>query len=152
MKRIINGVTYYTKKAIFLGKYDAGFSKEDIRWSVSELYKTKSGKYFLYGAGGPASSYAKSDDIFETHTNGESIIPMSQEEVIIWANEYLPDYELETLYKSMLLEAKRLNLEVPPLLRESLRKIKSKNKERKLAEAKAKEDSKKNRFVNYIDW
>lgn len=50
--KIIDGVGYDTKKTIFLGQVSSGFSKEDIRWSVTELYRTRSGMYFLHGSGG----------------------------------------------------------------------------------------------------
>lgn len=147
MRRKVEGVVYNTKTAIFLGKYDAGYPKSDIRWSITELYKTKSGEYFLHGAGGPASPYASCDKL-GTYSDGEKLIPMSQEKVILWANEYLPDYELEKLYKSMFKEAKQHNLEVSPMIEETLKKIKMMKKEKKLAEAKGKYP--KNSFP--IDW
>lgn len=151
MRRTIDGVIYNTKDSISLGKFNAGFPRSDIRWYTEELFRTKTSNYFLYGTGGPASPYASCNEI-GIYSDGEKIIPMSQEKVIIWANEYLPDYELEKLYKSMLKEAKQLNLEVPPLLKENLRKLRLIKKERKLAEARAKEESQKNSLPIFIDW
>lgn len=151
MKKIIEGVTYDTKKATCLGKFDSGFLKEDIRWSIIELYKTKQGNYFLHGSGGPGSPYGTYDNISETYGDGKVIMPISLKETIAWANEYLPNDELAALYKDMITEAKRLNLEVPMLLKDNMRKIAFNNKKKRLAEAKAKEDSKR-RHRLHIEW
>ncbi len=58
MKKTINGIRYNTKNSTLIFIVDTIYPKNDIRWSEEYLYKTKSGKYFLLGIGGPGSPYA----------------------------------------------------------------------------------------------
>ena len=57
MKKVISGVLCDTETAKFLGEYQY-LSRRDFHFVRDELYRTKSGKFFLYGEGGPASPYA----------------------------------------------------------------------------------------------
>jgi hypothetical protein len=48
---------------------------------------TRSGKYFLHGSGGPGSPYSVWDNESDANIDGEAILPMSQYDVITWAEE-----------------------------------------------------------------
>ena len=60
MKKIICKVEYDTEKSEFLGKVTSGFIG-DSKGFEECLFKTDSGKYFLYVNGGAESKYAKED-------------------------------------------------------------------------------------------
>jgi hypothetical protein len=98
MMQIINGVRYDTTTATLMGEYDNGYPTEDIRWSITQLYKTKAIKYFFYGHGGPGSAYSRKDNCC-TYADGEKIIPVTLFEVIVWGEEYLPENVLETIIR-----------------------------------------------------
>ena len=75
MKKIINGKKYDTSTAKFLlsrSNNCTGFSH-----CYEELYIKKTGEYFLYGEGGPMTSYAKScgDNCV---SGGEDILPLTE--------------------------------------------------------------------------
>lgn len=140
MKEIINGVSYDTNKSVLLESVDSGFKKEDIRWSVTTLFRTRSGKFFLHGIGGPGSPYAQTYEYF-ANKEGEEIIPMSSFKVIIWVEEYLPDEKLKIFLKDMEHNLKRLGLEVPANHKASYRSLVEKERYNKLAAAKKAKDS-----------
>ena len=58
MKQIINGKTYNTETATELGHYWNGLSDSDFRHISESLYRTKNGRYFLAGEGGPMTRYS----------------------------------------------------------------------------------------------
>ena len=57
-KKIIEGKTYNTKTALFLGDWQYLW-KSDYRYCREELYRTRKGTYFIYGEGGALSCYAR---------------------------------------------------------------------------------------------
>lgn len=93
MKKVINGKVYDTKTAERVAEWDNDYPVNDFHHVDEELYRKKTGEYFLYGSGGPLSQYA------EWHGNsgsgGERIIPLTYEEATKWAEEKLDgdDYE-----------------------------------------------------------
>ena len=151
MRKVIDGVGYDTKKAIFLGQVCSGFSKEDIRWSVTELYRARSGKYFLHGSGGPGSPYAVWDNESDAHIDGEAILPMSQYDVITWAEEYLQVEKLKSVIKDIRQEAKRQNIEIPTNLKTASQKLTQREIKARRAAAQAEEATQRTRRL-YIDW
>ncbi len=151
MKKIIDGVGYDTKKAIFLGQLRSRFSKEDIRWSVTELYRVRSGKYFLYGSGGPGSPYSVWDNESDAHIDGEAILPMPQYDVLTWAEEYLPDDKLKSVIKDIRQEAKRQNIEIPTNLKTASKKLTQRERKARRAAVQAKEAVQR-ASRTYVDW
>lgn len=59
MKRIIDGKVYDTETATEIA-CDSYSSPGDFSYSCETLYKTKKGRYFMHGEGGPKSDYAES--------------------------------------------------------------------------------------------
>ena len=82
MKKIIDGKTYNTETAEFLGVYQHLW-KGDFHYCREELYRTKKGTYFIYGAGGALSRYSKL--IGHTSTGGEDFEILTYEEAKDWA-------------------------------------------------------------------
>ena len=94
MKKVINGKLYDTEKAKELG-FDGGgdgFS----RWH-EELYKKRTGEYFLYGEGGPMTKYAVSISN-NSWSGGEKIIPLSADKAREWAEEHLDADEYAEIF------------------------------------------------------
>ena len=87
MKKVLDGSVYDTEKATCIGEYDNGHMPNDFDYYEEQLYRTKSGKFFLYGEGGGNSRYG------EWHGNsggpGMKIMPMSFDEARRWAEKYL---------------------------------------------------------------
>src|SRR5690606_40408270 len=78
MKKIINGKRYDTETAQFIGS--ASYSnRTDFRFWSEELYRKKTGEFFLYGEGGPASKYGRKIEQ-NTWSGGEQIIPLTLKE------------------------------------------------------------------------
>ena len=55
MKKIINGKLYDTETAKLIGRSYHGEGPRDFRHYSEELYRKRTGEYFLYGEGGPMS-------------------------------------------------------------------------------------------------
>ena len=87
MKKVIEGSLYNTETAKEVGSWDNGLNQSDFGYCEESLYRTKAGKYFLYGSGGANSQYG------EWHGNsggsGEEIRPYSPQEARAYAKEKL---------------------------------------------------------------
>ena len=87
MKKVIKNTLYDTDTATQLAQYKSKLPVNDFAYYTEELYRTKFGKYFLYGEGGGNSRYG------EWHGNsggpGEKIIPMSYDDATEWAQKNL---------------------------------------------------------------
>ena len=81
---------YNTETASYLGSYWNGLSVRDFRHVREELYRKKTGEYFLYGEGGPMTCY--SEPFGDMRGSGEGIHPMTEAEARAWAEDRLePD-------------------------------------------------------------
>jgi hypothetical protein len=96
MKKIINGSRYDTSTAREIG-YTIHGTRRDINFVCETLFRTKAGKFFLYGEGGPNTKYAE-----QTGTNswssGEKIMPMTYEEAREWAEKHLDGDQVEAAF------------------------------------------------------
>lgn len=95
MKKIIAGSLYNTETAHRIGTWDNGFLPNDFNYAEESLYRTKAGKYFLYGEGGANSQYGVWHG--NSGSSGEEIRPFSPQEAREWAEERLSadDYVAE---------------------------------------------------------
>ena len=95
MKKIINGRKYDTETAQMVGEWSEGY-RNDFSYIEEELYRKRTGEYFLYGYGGPMSRYAR-QVAGGNYSGGESIVPLSYESARQWAEQHMdPDeYEAE---------------------------------------------------------
>nr|DAL22730.1 MAG TPA_asm: ParG [Caudoviricetes sp.] len=88
MKKIINGKRYDTETAELVGEWSNTYNYSDFSYECEELYRKKTGEFFMYGAGGPASSYAVSSGN-NNWTGSSKITPLTIEEAKKWAEKNL---------------------------------------------------------------
>ena len=96
MKKIINGKLYDTDTAREIGARFRGESVRDFHYSFEQLYKKRTGEYFLYGEGGPMSKYAETVGQNQW-TGGKKIIPLDYKAATEWAEQNMDadDYQAE---------------------------------------------------------
>lgn len=98
MKKIINGKRYDTETAEFIGMWENIHNSADLQYECEKLYRKKTGEFFMYGGGGPASSYA-----VKTGTTSWSgsckITPLTEEEAKKWVEENLDGDDYEKLFE-----------------------------------------------------
>lgn len=103
MKKIIEGKRYDTETAEEIVSYWNGLGTSDFRHVNESLYKTKSGKFFLAGEGGPMSKYARTCG--DMTSGGEDIIPLTPQEAQNWLEEHNFTKELEEHFTDQIQDA-----------------------------------------------
>ena len=99
MKKIIDGKLYNTETANEIGSWRNGYNYCDFQWCGETLYKTKRGKYFLFGEGGPMSMYRKMCGK-NSWSGSWDIITQSDADAIFWAEEHLTADEFIDEFKT----------------------------------------------------
>ena len=96
MKAIIKNRKYDTETARECGAWTDGKGWRDFSHVEETLYCKRTGEYFLYGQGGPASRYAESAGQ-NSWSGGSKLIPLTYESARAWAEEHLSTdaYEAE---------------------------------------------------------
>lgn len=97
MVKIINGKRYDTETAKLVGETSYS-NRTDFSFWAEELYLKRTGEFFLYGEGGPASRYSRSTGQNQW-SGGEKIEPLTLQEAQEWAEEYLDADEYEALFQ-----------------------------------------------------
>ena len=89
MKKIIEGNLYNRGAAtqICRDRTDT-MSRRDFRYLEEELYQKRTKEFFLYGEGGAMTKYAKYVEGCG-YTDGEKIIPLSEDEARDWVEEHM---------------------------------------------------------------
>lgn len=96
MKRIIDGHRYDTNSAKEIAFNTEG-NRGDFQFTKETLYRTKSGRYFIFGVGGPGTKYA--EEIGQNQWSGGSrIIPVDDDAAQKFAEEHLDADEVEELF------------------------------------------------------
>jgi hypothetical protein len=124
MKKIIAGAVYNTETAKELGKWRNGYRGSDFQRCEETLYRTKSGKYFLDGEGGPMSKYCVNRG--NSTSGGEEILPLTPQEAREWAEEKLNADEYIALFGEVEEASdgrEALNLTVPADIKAKLIKM-----------------------------
>lgn len=88
MKKIINGKVYDTETAKRVAVYYASCGRSDFHYYEEELYRKKTGEFFLYGEGNAASPYSRRCGQNEW-CGGEKIVPLTFKEAQEWAEKHL---------------------------------------------------------------
>lgn len=88
MKKIINGKKYDTETAQELGTWENTADASDFNWTAETLYQKRTGEFFIFGEGGPASRYAVAEGT-NWWSGGKKILPLSWEAAREWAEEHL---------------------------------------------------------------
>lgn len=109
MKKIINGLRYDSEKAISVGCANnlgsGASSTRDFQYWEATLYKTpRSGKFFLVGEGGPMTRFAHRVDQ-NSRTGGSDLQPMTREEALEWAEQYLDAETIEENFSDAIEDA-----------------------------------------------
>jgi len=99
MKKIINGKIYNTETATMVGRYDNELGWNDIFHVDEELFRKRTGEYFIHGIGGPATKYSVSTGN-NSWAGGEKIIPIDYSSAVEWAEEHIPTEEFEKEFGS----------------------------------------------------
>lgn len=97
MKQIINGKKYDTATAKEVGYYYNNYSVGDFHYYRENLYKKRTGEFFLYGVGGPMSKYAVTEGN-NGWSGGERITPLTEEEAREWVEKHLNTDEYEEIF------------------------------------------------------
>ena len=97
MKKIIDGRRYDTEAAKEVARARSSVGRRDFHWWEETLYQKRTGEFFLYGEGGPASRYSQAIGLHEW-TSGDRIMPLSIEEAKKWAEENLDGDEYEAIF------------------------------------------------------
>lgn len=94
MKKIIDNRRYDTDTAKKVAEWDCGRARNDFSYVEETLYQKRTGEFFLYGIGGPASWCAHACPT-GGYDGGEKIKPLSEEEARQWCEDRLDadDYE-----------------------------------------------------------
>lgn len=95
MKQVIGGKLYDTTKAEEIGNYSNGLGTRDFRNVDETLYKTKQGRFFLAGEGGPMTKYSR--PCGNMTGGGSGIIPLDAAEARQWCEEH--EIDAETIAK-----------------------------------------------------
>jgi len=96
MKKIINGKLYDTSTATLISSAEYSYPGDFSHWR-EELYRKKTGEFFLYGKGGPMSKYSRKIGQNEW-SGGEKIHPLTLREAQEWAEEHLDAEEYEQVF------------------------------------------------------
>lgn len=95
MKKIIKGKKYDTDTAEHLASCSHG-AKRDFAYYEEELYRKRTGEFFLYGYGHAASRYAVR--VMGDFGPGEDIVPLTYDEAREWAERELSADEYEEIF------------------------------------------------------
>ena len=96
MRKIINGRKYKTKTAECVGEMASTYNFNDGYYYWEELYRKRTGEFFLHGAGNGLSPYAQS--VGMGSTSGENIFPISEEDARKWGEKYMSVGEYESIF------------------------------------------------------
>lgn len=111
MKKVINGKMYNTETAESLG-YWSYSNRFDLHFMEEELFKTKSGNYFLHCYGGPSTKYAVSQGS-NSWSGGEHIEILSYGSAKKWAEERLSCEEYEKIFEISQETEVLVNIKIP---------------------------------------
>lgn len=105
MKKIIDGFRYDTDKSVLIGEYDTpGIGQSDFRYWSAGLYKSpRSGRFFLAGEGHAMTRFAS--HVGGSSGWGERLIPLTPEEALEWAEQFLDAEVIENHFGDMIADA-----------------------------------------------
>lgn len=126
MRKVINGKMYDTETAKSCGYFKKGDSG-DLLYIYEELYRKKTGEYFLYASGGAKTKYSKS--IGNNMWSGSTqIIPLDYKAAQKWAEKYLNGDEYEEIFGKVPEDndgAETITTRIPKSTAEKLRRFQS---------------------------
>lgn len=87
MKQVINGKRYNTETAKYIVSFDNDLTYSDLYFETATLYKKRTGEFFLAGAGGPKTRWAKECEDGSLMF-GNRIIPLTESQAKEWVKEH----------------------------------------------------------------
>lgn len=96
MKKIISGKVYDTSTAELVGEWGNGYFPNDFNYCSEDLYRKKTGEFFLHGEGGAMSKYAEAHG--DSWCGGEKILPLSYQAAQEWAEVHLSGGKYEAIF------------------------------------------------------
>ena len=97
MKKIINGKRYDTATATRLAHYESSVPVGDFDWFEEDLYRKKSGEFFIHGQGNAASRYSRPAATGGS-AGGEGIIPLTYEQAAAWGEAHMDAGQYEAVF------------------------------------------------------
>ena len=91
MKAVIDGEVYDTETATKIAFFSKEFGADEFRHVEESLCKTKSGRFFLAGGGGPMSRY--SHPVGDRQAGGAGIVVLTPDEAQQWCESHGVDVE-----------------------------------------------------------
>lgn len=127
MKQIIKGKLYDTQTAKKLAEASSNLSCTDFGYWEEELYRKKTGEYFVHGHGGPMSHYARSTGT-NSWSGGEGVRPISYDGAKKWAEDNLSaDKYIELFGNPESDETESLYITIPKAIARRIRDEASQN-------------------------
>lgn len=111
MKKIINGKKYDTETAEKIGSYSNGSNWRDFSHFEENLYRKRTGEFFLHGEGGPMTRYAESCGM-NNWSGGEKIMPLGYEQAKKWAEEHMEADDYEAVFGEVVEDDSRKTITV----------------------------------------
>lgn len=123
MHKVVNGKHYNSDAAKKIGFWNCDNGEPTVAFS-EVLCRKRTGEYFLYCKGGPASRYG----VYSKGTgwrSGEKILPINKEQAVAWAKEHLSKelYQKEFEVAICSGDSKQLTLLLPVSTIEMLRSL-----------------------------
>lgn len=100
--KVINGKRYDCRSAQLMAEYEYS-NRRDFHWYHEELYRRKTGDFFLACEGGPASQYRRTINQNEW-TGGEKIIPLTHDEAREWVERHCDGTTYDLIFPETLLD------------------------------------------------
>lgn len=96
MKKIINGRKYDTDTAELMAEWDNG-DYSDFGFICEELYRKRTGEWFLYGRGGAQTRYAAGHGA-NNWGGGAEVVPLAEGEARKWTEEHCSGDKYEQIF------------------------------------------------------
>jgi hypothetical protein len=87
MKRVIDGLRYDTKTATKVEAWSNDLPSSDFGSCEETLYRTKNGRYFIYGDGGAMTRWATPVGN-NGWGGGSGIVPVAAAEALSWLEDH----------------------------------------------------------------
>lgn len=98
MKKRIRGLMYNTDTAKLIYTDNSRAVRNSESSVVENLYRKKTGEFFIYGKGNSNTRYAKPVNEGESFKPGEGIIPLTYEEAKQWGKKNMPQAEYSRVF------------------------------------------------------
>ncbi|MCB1819600.1 MAG: hypothetical protein KDI77_16905 [Gammaproteobacteria bacterium] len=96
MKQVIDGKLFNTETAERVAHDDNSLPVNDFNNWDETLYRTKNGRWFVHGRGGPLTRYAEA--VGNGWTGGQEIRPLTETQARTWCEDHQINADLIARY------------------------------------------------------